>query len=179
MFDKREFTSNISEIVARISEKTHEATVITDADGDKITIIAKSKHTLRCIASALSESDYIVTYTGDSSNFIRVSPNDCDTMASKPAISHIPLTFAEAIQLVKNAGFGVVEEVRNGVSHATAVANSISHDSLTKTVYALCHGGISVIYYGVGNFFEFDGTQVSSTEETPAISCETVVEAAV
>ena len=179
MFDKNIFKSNVSGIVAKVSEKTHEAVeaIVTDADGDAVNVIAKKTKQLKHLALALSDADYIVSYV-DGCNFIRVQPNPCPTPRTY-TITHIPVSFAQAIQLVKTAGFAVVEDVRNGVPHATAIGIGADYDALTKVIYKLSEGGIRVTYYGCGPFFEFDDAQAKSPTEEATAAMEVSIVSAV
>lgn len=164
MFDKKSFTSNVSEIIAKISEKSHTQVnfYLTNAEADIITVITRDDESLNLIAATLCEEDYLVYFVGDGSNFLQVRTNPCPT-PKEYVITHIPITYLEAIDLIKNAGFGVVEDTSKGVKHVTAVGgNNVDHDSLAKIVHALSTGGIMVNYLGVGNFFEFDEVQASS-----------------
>lgn len=164
MFNKEDFKANISEIIATIPEKSHTEVdfYLTDAEADIITVITRDDESLELIVAKLCEEDHLVDFVGVGSNFLQVKPNPCPT-PKEYVITHIPITYLEAIALVKAAKYGVVEDIRNGIKHVTVIGyNNAQREDISKIVTTLCAGGIAVTYRGVGNFFEFDDVPASS-----------------
>lgn len=161
---KKNFSNQVREIVNNISlhATTHEHyDVIPQENSDDMVLVVTNRTYLldfEEIALALSSADFIVRYM-KGTNFLMVEKNNNPTPAALPGmISCIPISFAEALDKLKeySDAIEVVHPDETEVNCATVIAKQGSRNVLSEIAYLLSSGGMYVSFVEGCNFLEFE-----------------------